>query len=194
MKKKCIIFDFDGTLFNLNVDWKNAYEKCRDVFYEYGLKFDLNKHTFLDNVKIGCRTLQRNKQDLSIFINGIEGILTEFEMKANASLIDGAMENLKWLRDKGVKIAILSNNSRLCIEKNIPEFELEEPDVISGRNLKYPKPSTHGAKAILKKLELRASECLLVGDQETDMEVGKQLKMETLNINEGFDKIKEVVR
>ena len=194
MKIECVIFDFDGTLVNLNVDWKNAYEKCSNFFYECELEFDLNTHTFFDNVKIGLRTLQQNRQDISIFINRIEGILTEFEMKANASLIDGAMENLKWLRNKGVKIAILSNNSKICIEKNIYKFELEKPDVIYGRNLKYPKPSTKGAEAILTDLKLNTYECLLVGDRETDMRIGKQLKMVTLNVSEGFDKIKVTIR
>lgn len=98
---------------------------------------------------------------------------------------DGAMESLRSLRRRGVKLAILSNwDSR--IEQTLLDLGLAElfDELIVSHAVGYEKPHPEIFHSALRTTGARAERCLHVGDSlEADIRPARALGMRTLWVN-----------
>ncbi len=107
---------------------------------------------------------------------------------------EGIPELLKNLKDKGLKLAVLSNKihdtTLLVMRKMFPEGTF---DVVFGARDNFPlKPSPQGAFEILNKLSVETHECIYIGDTKTDMQTGKNAGLFTVGVLWGFRDFKEL--
>ena len=84
------------------------------------------------------------------------------------------VEVLKALREKGVKLAVLSNKPHRQTEKvTHAVFGDGLFDCILGQRDNIPrKPDPAGIYQILEKLGVSVEDCVYVGDSEVDLETG----------------------
>lgn len=107
---------------------------------------------------------------------------------------DGIVEALNALKNKGVKLAVLSNKPH-AETINVVEslFGKGFFDVIHGHKPDVPKkPSPEGVYSILKQLSLNAEDALYIGDTNTDMDTGKSAGAFTIGVLWGFRKRDEL--
>lgn len=107
---------------------------------------------------------------------------------------DGIRELLAALKEKGVKIAVLSNKPHAETVNVIESlFGKDSFDVIQGQKENVAiKPSPEGVFQILGQLGLEAEEVLYLGDTSTDMKTGKSAGVFTLGALWGFRERKEL--
>ena len=101
---------------------------------------------------------------------------------------DGIPELLTQLKERGVRIAVLSNKPHPMTVDVVHSFFGESLfDVVQGQTADIPpKPDQTGVQHILAQLNLHAEDCLYVGDTDTDMDTGRNASMETVGVLWGF--------
>ncbi|GAB4255729.1 MAG: hypothetical protein Kow00122_13950 [Thermoleophilia bacterium] len=106
-------------------------------------------------------------------------LLEAFEAEAAAASLpnDGAVETVRRLRASGVRVGIISRNSRRSIERGLANFgglTLEDFDVVVSRDVPVrPKPAPDGLHLAAETLGLDVGRLLVVGDRPEDVEAGR---------------------
>ncbi|MBD3211062.1 MAG: HAD hydrolase-like protein, partial [Candidatus Lokiarchaeota archaeon] len=143
--KKVLVFDLDGTIVKLNVNWK----KLKQILSERYSKIYNTSCQF--NSISGCLSYVVSKDDKKELGNFFD-IIREFEVKNidNNTPIDESIYFIKHKNefgiDGGVKLAILSLNSRKTIIESLKKEEiLDKFDFIVGReDVRRWKPEPEG--------------------------------------------------
>lgn len=107
---------------------------------------------------------------------------------------DGIVELLKELKDKNIKIAVLTNKPHArAVDVVEAIFGKDYFDIIIGQSKHINrKPSPDGALIIADELGLLTNECIYIGDTDTDMITGKAANMFTVGVTWGFREREEL--
>ena len=185
---KLVIFDLDGTLINSNGDLKFCMNKMLE---DYGLPKITTEETY-QFVGYGARR----------FVElALKGNLDNFEERFltfnkylatysgdNAYIYEGLDELLLTLKEKGVKLAIVSNKQQdatdLVVNKMLGKFNFDVVCGIGG-NFKT-KPDTTAVEYVLKTLGVKKEETLYVGDSEIDMLTAINAGLKSVGVLWGF--------
>ena len=101
---------------------------------------------------------------------------------------EGIIDMLKGLKEKGIKVAILSNKPHItAIKVSDALFGSELIDICYGaRDGIALKPDPEGVYSIMDELGLKKEECIYIGDTSTDMKTGKAAGLYTVGVLWGF--------
>ena len=104
----------------------------------------------------------------------VSEVLAAHERRAarQCSLLPGAVQLLAALRDRGLKTALLTRNSRPSMRLVLERFGLAF-DCTVAREDAPPKPSPEPLLKIAEALALETAELLMVGDYVFDVECGR---------------------
>ncbi len=92
----------------------------------------------------------------------------EAEQTETSVLRDGVRGFLEWLRERGIAAALATNNSRRNTDFLLRKFDLSFDDIIT-RESGLWKPSGAPFLEILRRWNLEASACCVVGDTHFDV-------------------------
>ena len=91
------------------------------------------------------------------------------------TLISGALDLLLTLKKKGVYIALMTNDTEEGIEEFIHRNKLKGIfDYLWSAEKRPSKPSPEAVIELCKKMNLKASECALISDADTDLKMAKE--------------------
>jgi len=184
MHIKLVVFDFDGTLVNLNQDITKLRDKLSKLALSYGVQ--LKFKPILDDIHKLKLVAGEEAYNKAIRIINSD----DMQLAEKARLIDSANEICKKLKMDGVKIAIFSRTYseaiKYCLRKlNFPEF-----DLIMGR-FEGGNDKREQLREILNKLSIPPEKTIVVGDHVIDVKAGKSLRCLSVGIeNKRFDKEK----
>lgn len=191
MMKACI-FDLDGTL----TDSVKSLAYCanltlKDLGYPPHLeeKFKLfagdGRKVLLERAlkEAGDIELTNLKEAIRIY----DGYFSRHSMY-QVKPYEGMIEALQELKQRGLKLAVLSNKAHEQAVRVVQEvFGTDVFHVISGMQEGVArKPSPEGAVLIAKALRVEEIECLYIGDTDTDMKTGNGAGMNTVGVTWGF--------
>ncbi|MGI5827410.1 MAG: HAD family hydrolase [Patescibacteria group bacterium] len=164
-----ILFDWDGCLGDSLELWYEAYRK---LFQQYGVA--LTRHAFTEKVLGDWEgPAQLGIQNLTDFN---EKLLKVAETKViQANLNSNTSKTLKVLKQRGKKLAIVTNSSRQAVEKSIVHNRLTGMfDVVLGiEDVKQGKPHPEIVEKAVALLGANKSQTLVVGDLDKDILAGK---------------------
>jgi len=192
---KAIIFDFDGTLAVLNIDFSSMRGKVFDLMKGYGVSEELVEERYLLEIidEVYQILWKKNPSDAEDFYQKAHHILYEIEMIAaeEERLIPGTEVTLKCLRKKGIKIGIITRNCEDAVRKVFPDIN-DFCDVFVSRNsVKKVKPHPDHLTYAMELLKTSGEESVMVGDHVTDIQAGKKVGMKTIGVLTGMTKKKE---
>ena len=96
-------------------------------------------------------------------------------MQKHRTLISGAFDLLFSLKDNGVCIALMTNDTKAGIEEFILNNKLEGIfDYLWSAENKPSKPKPEAVIELCKKMNLNPSECALISDADTDLRMAKR--------------------
>jgi HAD superfamily hydrolase (TIGR01509 family) len=146
---KGILFDMDGTVVDVPYDWKRIKQE-----------------------------LQTKGEPILSHIQNLEEpersekwkILERYEEEATAraTLKEGMEKFLVFLKEKGIKTALVTNNSRKNVDFLLNKFRLRF-DLVLSREAGLWKPSGAPFLFVLENLGLEKEECCVVGDSHFDV-------------------------
>ena len=192
MKYKLCIFDLDGTTADSVGAIANTANQCLTL---YGLKpnpvEDYKLFAGEGQYELIKRALKAaGDKELKLYEQVMPKYIELFKTGCiyNVESYPGVIEMLKVMKQKEIKIAILSNkqndNTVSVVEKIFGKGFF---DVILGqKDTHNRKPSPEGAYILMEEFKVKPEECLYVGDTATDMETGINAGIDTVGVTWGF--------
>lgn len=196
---RCCIFDLDGTL----LDTLDALTYTTNLVLEHFGYGPVDREHVKQFVGDGYKMLMER----ALRFCGDEGLIhyeeslsvyTELFAKHSMYHVrpyDGIPELLEALKEKGIKIAVLSNKPHPRTVENIETvFGTGYFDYVAGEQPGVPrKPDPAGVKLILDKFGFQPQECLYFGDTNTDMKTGLGAGLVTAGVTWGFRNREELL-
>lgn len=192
---RAIIFDFDGTLAVLNIDFSSMRERIFDLMRRSGIKEEAIQERYLLEIIDEVYQILRRKSSSSAetFYRDSHLILHRVEMKAaeKGRLIPGTERTLESIREKGIKVAIITRNCEEAVRKVFPDVD-DFCDVFVSRNsVKRVKPHPDHLTHVMRSLKISGEEGMMVGDHIIDIQAGKRVGMKTVGVLTGRMKKEE---
>jgi phosphoglycolate phosphatase len=186
---RAIIFDFDGTLAVLNIDFSFMRGKVFDLMKRYGVSEELVEERYLLEIidEVYQILWTKDPSGAEDFYQKAHQILHEIEMKAaeKGSLIPGTEATLRSLRKKEIKVGIITRNCEDAVRKVFPNID-EYCDVFVSRNsVKKVKPHPDHLTYVMESLKISGEESMMVGDHIIDIQAGKRVGMKTIGVLTG---------
>ncbi len=192
---RAIIFDFDGTLAGLNIDFSLMREQILDLMRRYGIVEEKVQEKYLLEIidEVYQILWEESPSGAETFYRESHDILHEVEMKAaeKGRLIPGTEATLKSLRKKGIKVGIITRNCEDAVRKVFPDID-DFCDIFVSRNsVKKVKPHPDHLTYVMKSLKISGDESLMVGDHLIDIQAGKRVGMKSVGVLTGRTKKEE---
>ena len=182
MGKKCVIFDFDGTMMDTNkviIDSLNyaalKYRGCEVTAIEFESILGkpiveqmaaLSKE-YCDEMVTCYRETYRAMED---------GLVKPFE---------GIIALLEELKESGIVCAILTNKGRRGLDKSLAEHQMAHyfSYSLTANDIQKTKPDPYGIYKICEYLDVSLSDTIMVGDSGHDIEAGKRAGVRTVLVD-----------
>jgi len=192
---KAIVFDFDGTLAVLNIDFSSMKDRVFELMKHYGIKEEAVQEKYLLEIidEVYKILWKKNPSDAETFYQESHDILHQVEMKAAAEgkLISGAERTLESVRGKGVKAGIITRNCEEAVRRVFPEIDNFCDVFISRNSVRKVKPHPDHLTRVMKLLKISGEEGMMVGDHIIDIQAGKRVGMKTVGVLTGRTKKEE---
>lgn len=191
-----ILFDFDGTLVDIKIDFIRMKEEVLSLGREYGVSSDPELY-ILESIDYISNAL--HQKDISLadaFRKQATQVLVDIEIKATSTskAFPGADETLKQLRNKGIKVGIVTRNCRPAVLKSSEMAGFEYDLLLTRDDVKKVKPDPQHLLDALGFLDSKPEQAIMVGDHPMDILAGKRAGMRTASVltvkqKEDFDEV-----
>jgi phosphoglycolate phosphatase len=192
---KAIIFDFDGTLAVLNIDFNAMREQVFELMRHFDVEEKLITERYLLEIvdEVYQILWEKNPSGAEAFYQESHHILHEVEMRAadKGKLIPGAEATLKSLREKGIKVGIITRNCEDAVRRVFPNIDRFCDVFISRNSVKKVKPHPDHLSSAMKALDVEGEEAVMIGDHTIDIQAGKRVGMRTIGVLTGRTKREE---
>lgn len=184
-EKKIIIFDLDGTIVNLTVDWRalkdNLVKKYREIYKE---QCDFERIS-----RCLEKIVEKNGENI---LENFFGVIRHYELEniRDTQLIE---ETIFFIKNKGLfgvknnaKFAILSLNVRDTIIQALELANIRDKiELIIGReDVRKWKPAPEGLIKIQNHFKIKKEEMLYFGDLENDLLTGENAGIDAYLIDD----------
>ena len=165
--------DMDGTITRFNLDYMTA----RRISLKELEKMNLRTPDMTEQVPLYLMLKKvKDNVDPETFAK-VRGnffkFFEEMEVKAarEATLYPGATETLRKLRDRGLKIGIVTNNGRVGTELTLKRCQLDGffDAVVTRDDCEEMKPEAGPVRKVLTEMRVAPEEAIFVGDSVMDI-------------------------
>jgi phosphoglycolate phosphatase-like HAD superfamily hydrolase len=168
------IFDFDGTIFNIEVNWASVYESLSMIGREHD---HIGGFTSLRSAYEWAGSVYRVKECLIEVQNEFE----EEGIPQREEVVQGVLAS-KWRLSRGLECAVLSLNTSYTLDRVIGHWGFYP--MISIDKVTRPKPDPEGVDIILKAHMKGPKEAVFIGNSDIDRECAARGAVEFIHIDD----------
>lgn len=189
---KACIFDLDGTLTNT---LESLAYSVKATLREMNLPeiTEDECRRFVGNgarVLMECSLRASGEENLKRLDEGMEiyGRIFDANCTYHVTPYEGITQMLRVLKEKGIKLAVLSNKPHQQTVKVVREIFGEDVfDYAQGQREDIArKPDPAGVYYLMQQMNVAKEECLYVGDSEVDIQTGHNAGVKTISVAWGF--------
>jgi len=170
------IFDLDGTVVNLSVDWGILKSKLSSFVHEK------------TGEKVEFTPLNKTVEKYPSLRNELFVIIQRCELEkiSEAALNEKTAALMKELASSGVKLAIFSTNMKETVKRALSKFNLENffESIISREDVKNTKPDKEGIDLIMKQFNAPKEKTIYIGDKEADYDAAQRAGIKFLSVED----------
>ena len=192
---KAVVFDFDGTLARLTLDFSILNETVHNAVREVFPTAPPFTPPALEWVEACRRMLGAKQTDLAMLINcRAEEALTVVEVAAaeKGELFPHTRPLLKLLNKEGIAAGVITRNCRAAVLTVFPDLEAFCP-LLAREDVPSPKPDPAHLWRMLEILHVAPQDSLMVGDHPMDILTGQRAGAMTAGVTCGhcsYDRLK----
>lgn len=190
-----VIFDLDGTLLNTIDDICDSINETL-IDYGYPTRTLEEVKSFVGN---GALNLVTKSLPTMVEERTIDTFLKKYQdnymkhLQNKTKPYDGILSLLEVLRDKGYKLAVVSNKSDAGVKALCKDYFNPYINTAIGESTHTPKkPAKEGVMQALKELDSSRENSIYVGDSEVDILTAKNASLPCVGVTWGF-RAKEVL-
>lgn len=185
-----VIFDYDGTLVQLNIDFSYMRQGVERLLVEYGIEPGTLKGSYVLEMidEATERISQKSSPEGLAFNHKALELVTEHEVRAakDGRRLPGVPRMLKLLRERGIKVGVITRNCDKAVKMVFPDIEHLSDAYLPRDYVAHVKPHPDHLALALKEMEVRdPTLCFMVGDHIMDIEGGKRMGMKTAGVLTG---------
>ena len=184
-----MVFDFDGTLAELNIDFSAMRTALLTLAAEAGIAGDrISQLPALELIETAESLLtQRDPPSAKAFSAAARQIVTRLEMDAaqTAVLQAGVRELLTALRSRSILIGVVTRNCRAAVMKVFPDIDRYCQVVLTREDPPRVKPHPDHLRAALKALGVSPDIAVMIGDHPMDIRLGRDTGTDTIGVLTG---------
>lgn len=186
---KAVIFDMDGVIVDSEGLHQAALQKMLEV---HGKKVAANYFQCFIGIHDKV-ILQQIKDELNI-AESVEELLRQKEkyffeqVKEKLKLFKGFRTFLTVVKEKNLRLAITSSSTRVYLNFVLEKFDLKHnfPIIISGEDIKHPKPDPEPYTKTIEQLKLKPEECMVIEDSIAGLRSAKAAGAHTIAVTNSF--------
>jgi len=174
---KALIFDLDGTIIKLTLPLEAMRSEAKRYYIEKGLPANLLEQA--DGISSSTTKAKEyflangiSESEWNHMQEELDEIMSAYERSSaeDVELIEGVLDAVENVQSKGMRIAVLTNNSRQAMDIILRKIPLDRYfEIIHTRHESpSPKPYPDGLLHITKILGLEPSEVVYIGDAMID--------------------------
>jgi len=197
---RMVLFDFDGTLVHITIDFEAMRGSAADVVRSYGEEPDTHAFTLEMVEAVRDRLAASDEARAADFrrdaLAAIEAV--ELEAATRAKPLPGTRETLDWLRLHAIAIAIVTRNCRAAVGDVLLRHDLPCDVLLTRDDVRHVKPDPEHLLEASRRLSAKPADCIMVGDHPTDVAAAHAAGMTAVALTttrpaQGFDGLPEFV-
>lgn len=170
---QAVVFDFDGTLAETNIDFGEMRRRIYDLVRDWGLwEENMGENRYVLEVIEAAEAKLADETRRAEFARQAAQTLVDVEMEtcALAAPYAGVPEALGRLHDAGLRIGIVTRNCRECVEHVLARHPLPHDVRLTRDDVDIVKPHPAHLLAALAQLGVAPEHAVMVGDHRSDIE------------------------
>ncbi|HOI73854.1 MAG TPA: HAD family hydrolase [Syntrophales bacterium] len=192
------VFDFDGTLAVLNIDFPAMRGAVRKLAADAGIPPEVLDGLFvLETIEAGRAWLTGKSPDHALsFQREAMSLVTAIEIQAAryGSLIAGVRELLEGMKKREIRRAIITRNCGAAVTLIFPDIA-DCCDVFLPRDgTERVKPDPGHVLESLSRMGIAPARAVVVGDHPMDIRTGREAGTRTVGVLTGSGKREELLR
>jgi phosphoglycolate phosphatase len=176
-----VLFDLDGTLVRSSIDFAAMRRAVTTLVSAHGGDASqLRAKDVLGIVEQGATLVTAR----DAFVAACEEAIVRIELDAltGAAAFEGALHTLEWLIARGVRVGIVTRNSRPVVTRMLATIPLPHHTLVTRNEAPRPKPDPSHLFAALANLGVGPAESIMVGDHAMDIAGGRAASMRAIGI------------
>jgi HAD superfamily hydrolase (TIGR01509 family) len=170
---KGIVLDMDGTITRFNLDYMSARRAALQELEKLNLRTPDMSDQWSLYVILGKVRAVASPEVWEKLRSTFYSLLQEMEVKAakDVILFPGVVDTLRALRNRGLKIGLVTNNGRVGTTMTLERYNLAEffDAVVTRDDCEQMKPDSAPIQEVLRKMHVLPKEAILVGDSPMDV-------------------------
>ena len=187
---KAVLFDFDGTLAELSVDFIRMRRAVLDLMGDYCTPTDSMHDLYvLEMIEAGRCLISKDRpgKEGEFFARAHELISAiETEGACGGALFAGTEEMLRELRRRQIKSGVVTRNCRAAVLQLFPDIDSRCDVVITREGAAQVKPHPGHLLTALGFLDTNPEFAAMVGDHPMDIAVGREVGTYTIGVLTGY--------
>jgi phosphoglycolate phosphatase len=170
---EAVVFDFDGTLAETNIDFAKMRSCIYALVQQWGLwEEQMGDNRYVLEVIDAAEAKLEDREQARQFEREAEQVLIDVEMETCAAAVPypGVEEALATLRTLGLRLGIVTRNCRACVDQFLARHPFPCEVVLTRDDVELVKPNPAHLLAALRILDLPPQAVLMVGDHRSDIE------------------------
>ena len=184
-----VVFDFDGTLARLNIDFDQMRQAVSDLSERYGFASHVLKaRHILEQIHeaeaiLAVHSLQRSQAYVKEAYALIKAI--ELAAAAEGEVFSGVRPLLGVLRTHGIRTGIISRNCKRAVHTVFPDLSDFCRVVLCRDDVPHVKPHPDHLLRAISFLKAEPAQTVMIGDHPLDIETGRAAGTFTLGVLSG---------
>jgi len=187
---RAVVFDFDGTLAKLNINFPKMRKAVLDLIESYQVPLaELSDLFVLEMINEAAALIAlRHPDGKNYFKEQAHSLITNIEIEAamKGELIYGTRDMLSNLKSRNIKTGVITRNCLSAVTCVFPDIHTYCDTVVTREMTHHVKPHPEHLLTALKLLEVSPECTSMVGDHPMDIKIGKEVGSFTIGVLSGY--------